>query len=98
MAVKAALGGSVRRREDRRLVTGTGRYTDDTQPKNRLHAVFVRSTMAHARITAVDIRQASSMPGVAGVFVAADLGLKPQEFPTLDVFARPPLASEVVRF
>ncbi|HUZ86791.1 MAG TPA: xanthine dehydrogenase family protein molybdopterin-binding subunit [Candidatus Baltobacterales bacterium] len=98
MAVKAVLGGSVRRREDRRLVTGTGRYTDDVQPENRLHAVFVRSTMAHARIAAIDTGVASSMPGVVGVFVASDLGLKPQEFPTLDAFARPPLASEVVRF
>ena len=98
MAVKAALGGSVRRREDRRLVTGAGRYTDDIQPDHHLHAVFVRSPMAHARITAIDTREAASMPGVTGVFVASDLNLKAQEFPTLDAFARPPLASEVVRF
>jgi carbon-monoxide dehydrogenase large subunit len=98
MAVKTVLGGSVRRREDRRLVTGTGRYTDDVQPENRLHAVFVRSTMAHARIAGIDSMAAAARPGVVGVFVASDLGLKPQEFPTLDAFARPPLASEVVRF
>ncbi|HUZ88184.1 MAG TPA: xanthine dehydrogenase family protein molybdopterin-binding subunit [Candidatus Baltobacterales bacterium] len=97
MAVKAVLGGSVRRREDPRLVTGTGRYTDDVQPEHRLHAVFVRSTMAHARITGIDTG-AASMPGVVGIFVASDLNLKPQEFPTLDAFARPLLASEVVRF
>ncbi|HUY73091.1 MAG TPA: xanthine dehydrogenase family protein molybdopterin-binding subunit [Candidatus Dormibacteraeota bacterium] len=98
MAVKAVLGGSVRRREDRRLVTGGGRYTDDVQPENRLHAAFVRSTMAHARIAGIDTGAAASMPGVVGIFVASDLNLKPQEFPTLDAFARPPLASEVVRF
>jgi carbon-monoxide dehydrogenase large subunit len=98
MAVKTVLGGSVRRREDRRLVTGAGRYTDDVKPEGCLHAVFVRSTMAHARITDVDRAAAAAMPGVVGVFVASDLNLKPQEFPTLDMFARPLLASEVVRF
>ena len=98
MAVNAALGGAVKRREDRRLITGTGRYTDDVRPDGCLHAVFVRSTMAHARIAGVNVTAAVGIPGVLGVFVAADLGLKPQEFPSLDVFARPPLASEVVRF
>jgi len=98
MAVHRALGGSVKRREDPRLITGAGRYTDDMRPDGSLHAVFVRSTMAHARITEIDRSAAVGMPGVVGVYVAADLGLKPQEFPSLDAFARPPLASEVVRF
>ena len=98
MAVNARLGGAVRRREDPRLLTGAGRYADDGRPAGCLHAVFVRSTLAHARIASIDSSQAASMPGVAGVFVAADLGLKNQEFPSLDVFARPPLADGVVRF
>jgi carbon-monoxide dehydrogenase large subunit len=92
------LGGIVKRREDPRLVTGTGRFTDDVRLDACLHAVFVRSTMAHARITGVDIQAAAHMPGVAGVFLARDLQLKPQEFPSLDLMARPPLAAEVVRF
>ena len=93
-----ALGGAVKRREDPRLITGAGRYTDDMRPDGSLHAVFVRSTMAHARISGIDRAAAVAMPGVVGVYVADDLGLKPQEFPSLDAFARPPLASEVVRF
>ncbi|MFI5282142.1 MAG: xanthine dehydrogenase family protein molybdopterin-binding subunit [Candidatus Dormibacterales bacterium] len=98
MAVNASLGGAVRRREDPRLVTGTGRFTDDVHPDRCLYAVFVRSPLAHARIRGIDVSAASAMTGVAGVFLARDLNLKPQEFPSLDMFARPPLAAEVVRF
>lgn len=97
--MKAAAGGAViRRREDPRLVTGHGRYTGDVMPDGRLFAVFVRSTMAHARLAGVDRTRAASMPGVAGVFIAADLALNRQESPTMDGFERPPLASEVARF
>ena len=99
MAVSSVLGGSVRRREDRRLVTGTGQYVDDVKLDGCLHAVFVRSSMAHAKIKSIDVSGGASMPGVVGVFVAADLNLKPRAaFPAPDEMARPPLASEVVRF
>jgi len=73
MAVRTALGGRVKRREDPRLVKGQGRYTDDIQPEHCLHAVFVRSTMAHARLVAVDVSAAREIPGVEAVYVAADL-------------------------
>ncbi|HYM66312.1 MAG TPA: molybdopterin cofactor-binding domain-containing protein, partial [Patescibacteria group bacterium] len=79
-------------------MTGAGRFADDIQPEGLLHAAFIRSPMAHARIRRIDASSARAMPGVAGVFFAEDLKLKPQEFPSLDMFARPPLASEVVRF
>src|SRR6266700_3067202 len=99
MAVRSALGGAVRRREDPRLVTGAGQYTDDVRRPGSLHAVFVRSTLAHARIRNVDIGEAAAMPGVVGVFLASDLGLKPRaQFPAPDTMARPPLATGVVRF
>ena len=98
MAVKATLGGVVKRREDPRLITGRGRYTGDVSQEGWLYAAFVRSTMPHARLLAIDRDAAVAMPGVVGVFVAADLGLKPQVSPTFDDFARPPLASDVVRF
>jgi carbon-monoxide dehydrogenase large subunit len=99
VAVKAGLGGAVRRREDPRLITGAGQYTDDVRREGALHAVFVRSTFAHARLIKVDVSVAAAMPGVVGVFVAADLGLKPRAaFPAPDSMARPPLAHEVVRF
>ena len=98
MAVKARLGGAVKRREDPRLITGRGRFTADVAREGWLHAAFVRSPVAHARITSVDRSAAAAMPGVVGVFLASDLGLKPQEAPGLDMFARPPLAFEVARF
>ena len=77
MSLSAALGGAVRRREDPRLVTGAGQYTDDVRRDGCLHAVFVRSTFAHARITNFDAAAATSVPGVLGVFRADDLGLEP---------------------
>ena len=99
MAVSSALGAAVRRREDKRLVTGAGQYTDDVRRDGCLHAVFVRSTFAHARITNIDTTAAAAMPGVVGVFVAADLALAPRAaFPSPDTMPRPPLASEMVRF
>src|ERR1700730_8230088 len=88
---RSALGGVVRRREDPRLVTGAGRYTDDVQPAGCLHAVFVRSPHAHARITGVDVTAALQMPGVVGVFLESDLELSSET-------ARPRLCSEEVRF
>ncbi len=91
VAVGSALGGRVRRVEDRRLITGAGRYTDDNQPEGSLHAVFVRSTMAHARITGVDAVAARAIPGVAGVFFAADVAFDSDT-------ARPRLCEEEVRF
>ncbi len=91
MAVRFALGGAVRRREDPRLITGAGLYTDDVRLDQCLHAVFVRSSMAHARLTSVDVTLAAAMPGVLGIFGARDL-----EFASAT--ARPQLASDVVLF
>ena len=91
MAVSSALHGVVRRREDPRLVTGAGKYTDDVQPPGCLHAVFVRSPHAHARIASVDVSAALSLPGVVGVFSASDLAFA-SETP------RPRLCAEVVKF
>lgn len=90
MAVNKALGGSIKRREDPRLVTGAGSFTDDVQPAGCLHAVFVRSTLAHARIKGIDTAEARAMPGVVGIFGAGDL-----EFETFT--PRPRLASDTVR-
>ncbi|HEV2033427.1 MAG TPA: xanthine dehydrogenase family protein molybdopterin-binding subunit [Candidatus Dormibacteraeota bacterium] len=91
MAVSFALGGVVKRREDPRLVTGAGQYTDDVQPAGCLHAVFVRSPHAHARITGVDSSAARAMSGVVGIFQAADLTFESET-------ARPRLCSEEVKF
>jgi len=91
MAVSSALGGVVRRREDPRLITGAGLYTDDVRLDRCLHAVFVRSLIAHARLKSVDVTLAAAMPGVVRIFGAADL-----EFASAT--ARPQLASDVVLF
>ena len=91
MAVNAALGGRVKRREDRRLITGAGTFTDDVAPERCLHAVFVRSPHAHARIVGVDVSAAQQIPGVIGVFQAADLAFESET-------ARPRLCSDEVKF
>ena len=95
------------RTEDPRFLKGEGRYLDNFRAEHELTAWFVRSILAHARLTGVDTSVARSMPGVAGVFVASDLELGPLP-PAGNVegatgslegaFARPILASEVVRF
>ncbi len=73
MAVRHAVGGFVRRREDPRLIRGEGRFTDDVQIAGCLHAAFVRSPLAHARIRGVDTSAAAAIPGVVRIFTAADL-------------------------
>ena len=69
------IGTRVVRREDPELLTVGGSYVDDLAPADALHATFVRSDMAHALITGVDTAEAAAMPGVVGVFTAADLDL-----------------------
>jgi aerobic carbon-monoxide dehydrogenase large subunit len=64
---------SVRRREDVRLLTGGGNYAADAAPPGMAVAVFLRSPHAHARIEAIDTAPARSVPGVIGVYTAADL-------------------------
>ena len=65
------LGHPVRRVEDPRFLTGAAQYTEDVPAADALHAAFVRSTMAHARLTGIETSAAAGMPGVAGVFTAA---------------------------
>jgi carbon-monoxide dehydrogenase large subunit len=96
----SVLGNPVRRREDPRLVSGRGRYVDDVPTGDGVAAVFVRSPHAHARITAVDTREAAALPGVVGVYTDGDLGLAAAKgFPGVpDPFVRPFLARDVVRY
>ncbi|MCW5754036.1 MAG: xanthine dehydrogenase family protein molybdopterin-binding subunit, partial [Phycisphaeraceae bacterium] len=67
------LGRPLRRLEDPRLLTGGGRYTVNIAAPGALHAVFVRSPYAHARINAADTTAAKASPGVRGVFTGADI-------------------------
>ncbi len=82
------------------MLTGQGRYCGDIAIPGMAHLVFVRSTVAHARIAAVDTSAASAMPGVLAVFTAADLPLVPiHEIAIIpEHFAQPPLAIDVVRY
>jgi len=98
------VGASVNRREDPRLLTGTGRFVDDIHLPRMLHAQFVRSRIASGTITAIDTSTAQDVSGVVAVFTAADLGIAditalldrpPSEFvPT----SMPVLAGDRVRY
>jgi carbon-monoxide dehydrogenase large subunit len=66
------IGKPLPRKEDERLITGKGRFTDDFNLDRQAHAVMVRSPYPHARIAAIDAAAAKQMPGVLGVFTGAD--------------------------
>jgi carbon-monoxide dehydrogenase large subunit len=95
------VGQRVRRLEDPRFLTGKGRYVDDLRPAGALHAVFVRSYMAHARILQIDPSAATDLPGVQ-VFTAAEVELGANPAPPFigidERMFRPFLASERARF
>jgi len=65
-------GSAIRRREDPRLLTGTGTFTDDIRLPGMVHAAMLRSPHAHARIRAIDTAKAKAAPGVLAVYTAAD--------------------------
>src|SRR5437016_5681616 len=88
------------RREDERLLTGKGRYSDDASVPDMLYACFLRSPHAHADIGRVDAEAARKMPGVAAILTGADYvadGLGPIPHPTnpIDLLdpTRPALAN-----
>jgi carbon-monoxide dehydrogenase large subunit len=66
------IGKPMPRKEDARLITGKGRFTDDFKLDGQAYAVMVRSPYPHARIVAIDAAAAKEMPGVLGVFTGAD--------------------------
>jgi carbon-monoxide dehydrogenase large subunit len=61
------IGARVARKEDKRFLTGKGRYTDDMVAPGMKYAYFVRSPYAHAKFTGIDASAALAMPGVIGV-------------------------------
>src|SRR5437660_8831928 len=78
--IHSGIGAAPRRREDRRFLTGQGRYLDDLPFDNLAHAVVLRSPHAHARIERIDAAAARAMPGVLAVLTTAEAradGLKP---------------------
>jgi carbon-monoxide dehydrogenase large subunit len=67
------IGARVARKEDKRFVTGAGRYVDDMVVPGMKHAAFVRSPHAHADIKKVDVKAAQKMPGVIAVLTGKEL-------------------------
>ena len=69
-----AIGRPIRRKEDAKLLHGRTNWTDNIQLPGTVHMGLVRSPMAHARITKVDLSGALAMPGVVAAYDAASLG------------------------
>ena len=67
-----AMGQSVPRTEDPRLLRGGGQYVDDIRLSNECHAYMLRSPHAHAPIVSIDVEAARAMPGVIAIFTGAD--------------------------
>ena len=70
---RGSIGDSVLRKEDRKFLTGNGRFVDDIHVSGELHAVFVRSPHAHADISSIDFTAAAALPGVVGILTGADM-------------------------
>src|SRR5438309_142953 len=89
-------GAAVKRREDPRFLRGEGRFVDDVTLPGLLHAAFLRSPHAHARIAKVDTAAAVAAPGVARVLTFADLDRWMKPLPLFG--AVPPGLAAVVTF
>lgn len=75
------VGQRVKRTEDPRLIQGLGHYVDDVRLPDTLHVVFLRSMYAHARITSIDVSEASHAPGVVAVYTGKDVAAKIGQVP-----------------
>lgn len=97
-------GTRVPRVEDTRLLTGSGTFVDDVQRPGMLHACFVRSPFAHARIDGIDTSAALALPGVHAVLTADDINPEVREAwhavagKDIPDTPRPPLAEGEVKF
>jgi aerobic carbon-monoxide dehydrogenase large subunit len=105
-APTANVGVTRLRKEDAHLVTGRTRWTDNIQLPGMLHLVLVRSPMAHARVSGVDVSAALEQPGVVAAYTGADLvdhwsGGLPCAWPVTEDMRTPvhlPLATDEVRY
>lgn len=99
------IGEPLARLEDPRFIRGRGRYVDDVDLPQTLHAAVLRSPYAHARVLHIDARAARSAPGVAAVLTFADIESRAAPIPirlcpdpALQAFLQHPLARERVRY
>jgi carbon-monoxide dehydrogenase large subunit len=101
-------GAPVKRNEDRKLLTGQALFIDDVELPGLLHAAFLRSQVAHARIRRLDVSEVLKRPGVVAVYTAEDLGaywrpgpllVSPPPIPGIVFNERThvPLAKDVIR-
>ena len=103
-ATNALIGSPIERLEDPRFLTGRGQYTDDLHDDKMLHAVILRSAVAHGRIRSIDVTAARKKPGVHAVITAADIGevptipLRHDPLPTARRYVQPIIAVDKVRF
>jgi carbon-monoxide dehydrogenase large subunit len=100
-----AVGRSLLRKEDRRLLTGASQFVDDLNLPGALRARVLRSPHAHARISSIDTGRARSLPGVVDVLTAAELPpdtapipMRMYPRPGMDRLLQPVLATGVVRY
>ena len=104
MAVTSLVGASVKRREDPRMITGTGQYVDDVKLVNMAYMAVLRSPHAHARITSIDAEAARQAPSVLCVLTGQDvkdrLGVVPvaAQLPDMKIPKHYVLAVDKVRF
>ena len=106
--MKYAIGQSVPRTEDPKLLRGDGQYTDDLTLQDQIYAAIVRSPIAHGIIKNIDTTEAETMPGVIAIFTGKDLSsygnlpcgmqLKSKDGTPLKKPARPSLVTDKVRF
>ncbi|HVI66858.1 MAG TPA: molybdopterin cofactor-binding domain-containing protein, partial [Bradyrhizobium sp.] len=104
------IGASVVRKEDKRFITGKGRYVDDIKLVGMTHAQFVRSPHAHARVKSIDSSAAMKMPGVLAVLTGKELvddkignlicgwAITSKDGSPMKMGAWPAMAPETVRF
>lgn len=100
-------GSSIKRKEDPRMIAGKGTYLDDIRLPHMVHATFVRSPYAHAKIKSVDVSKAKAVQGVVAAYTGADLQQKlgpvpcawhiPTD-PPIKVPRYTPLAADKVRY
>ena len=73
MSVENGIGASVRRKEDKRFITGNGNYLDDMNRVGQAHGYFLRSPHAHAKINSINLDAAKAAPGVVDIFLGTDM-------------------------
>src|SRR4029077_4495372 len=94
----AFVGSPVERIEDLRFLRGRGQYVDDLTRDGLLHAVILRSSVAHGRIRTIDTAAARRRPGVHAVITAADIGevpripMRQESLPALNRYLQPVIA------